>query len=716
MNFLDFYYYIKPLIPRRIQIAARRQVVQRQRIKYQDVWPIDPEAGKTPPGWPGWPEGKQFALVLTHDVETAEGLANVRPLAELEMRLGFRSSFNFVPGDYPVQRELREYLIGNGFEVGVHGYTHKKGNLFKSDQFFNEQAQRINSFIQEWGAVGFRTPSLYHDLEKIQQLEIEYDSSTFDSDPFEPQPDGAGTIFPFWVSNKNGGGFVELPYTLPQDHTLYIVMQEKDAGIWKRKLDWIASRRGMVLLVVHPDYLVLDSQLPAFYEYPVRFYENYLNYVKTQYEGKYWHLLPRDLAHYYKQSLLSQPNQFNEPNKPNKPSEPIELSAYKRSQPATRNLQPETSISQPFTQSGKSNEPNKPEKPERIWIDLDNSPHVPFFFPIINELKKRNCEVILTARDCAQTCGLADLFKMSYKRIGRHYGKSTVFKVAGTVLRALQLLQKMKSEKPDLTVSHGSRAQMLAAMLLRVPSVAIMDYEHVKGFIRPTWVMLPEVISENAVKHERAHILRYPGIKEDVYVPDFHPDLKIRNALNIGPEEILITIRPPATQAHYHNPEAEVLLSTIINYLGNLENARMVILPRNEEQAELLKNTWPEWHALKKIIIPEQVIDGLNLLWNSDLAISGGGTMNREAAALGVPVYSIFRGKTGDVDKYLVKMNRLVMLESPKDFTEKLIIVKRSIPEEMGRLNHVTLNTVVENILKALQEKKGTRIKERGSR
>jgi predicted glycosyltransferase len=216
--------------------------------------------------------------------------------------------------------------------------------------------------------------------------------------------------------------------------------------------------------------------------------------------------------------------------------------------------------------------------------------------------------------------------------------------------------------------------------------------------------MLPEVISENAVKHDRAHILKYPGIKEDVYVPDFHPDLQIRSALKIGPEEILVTIRPPATQAHYHNPEAEVLLSSIVNYLGKLENTRMVILPRDEEQAEFLKNTWPGLYASEKVIIPEQVVDGLNLLWNSDLAISGGGTMNREAAALGVPVYSIFRGKTGDVDRYLVKTNRLVMLENSEDIPDKLSIVKRPIPQEMGELNHVTLNAVVENILKALRQ------------
>ena len=313
------------MIPRRIQFAIRRQVVRRQRLKHKDVWPIDPAAGKAPPGWAGWPEGKKFALVLTHDVETAEGLANVRPLAELEMKLGFRSSFNFVPGDYIVPRELREFLTGNVFEVGVHGYTHKKGNLFKSDHFFNEQVLGINRFLKEWGAVGFRTPSMYHDLEKMQRLEIQYDSSTFDTDPFEPQPDGVKTIFPFWVSDRNGGRFVELPCTMPQDHTLFIIMKEKDISIWRRKLDWIAAQGGLALLNTHPEYTNLNTDPPAFSEYPVRFYEDFLNYVKTTYEGKYWHVLPRELAQYYKQTLLNQPNQLNEPTRLNGPNQPPTL-------------------------------------------------------------------------------------------------------------------------------------------------------------------------------------------------------------------------------------------------------------------------------------------------------------------------------------------------------------------------------------------------------
>jgi len=165
-------------------------------------WPIDHNAGKPPEGWTGWPNGNKFALVLTHDVETAEGLDKCYQLAEIEERLGFRSSFSFVPGDYPVPAALRQSLTDRGFEIGVHG-LHHNGNPFRSDSFFKKQAIEINRYLKEWGSVGFRSPSMYHDLELLHHLDIEYDASTFDTDPFEPQPDGMGAIFPFWVPNQD---------------------------------------------------------------------------------------------------------------------------------------------------------------------------------------------------------------------------------------------------------------------------------------------------------------------------------------------------------------------------------------------------------------------------------------------------------------------------------------------------------------------------------
>lgn len=339
----------------------------------------------------------------------------------------------------------------------------------------------------------------------------------------------------------------------------------------------------------------------------------------------------------------------------------------------------------------------------RIWIDLDNSPHVPFFDPIIKELRNRNYEVLLTARDCSQTCGLADLFEMKYRRIGRHYGKKRILKVAGTVFRAAQLSTVMRRTKPSIAVSHGSRAQMISALMLRISSLAIMDYEYVKGFVRPTWIMMPEVIRSSTLRFQENRILKYPGIKEDVYVPSFKPDPTILNDLGVSRDELVVTIRPPATEAHYHNPEAESLFLQAVNRIGSREDSRMVILPRNDEQKLFIENFWSSWCSSKKIIVPENVVDGLNLLWHSDFAISGGGTMNREAAALRVPVYSIFRGKIGDVDRYLVQNGRLVLLESLEDVDTKLRICKRSIDSPFSSTNDGTLASVVGGIVHALE-------------
>ncbi len=199
-------------------------------------------------------------------------------------------------------------------------------------------------------------------------------------------------------------------------------------------------------------------------------------------------------------------------------------------------------------------------KKKKVWIDLDNSPHVPFFKPIINELRKRGHEVVVTARDCFQVCGLADLMNLEYEKIGRHYGKNTILKVAGLLIRSGQLMPGALSEKPDIAVSHGSRSQVLTSSVLQIPSVVIADYEYTQTVAKPTYVVVPELIADSAIKGFTKSFFKYPGIKEDVYVPDFKPDPSILKALGINEGELVVTIRPPATEAHYHNPESEVTL------------------------------------------------------------------------------------------------------------------------------------------------------------
>jgi hypothetical protein len=297
---LHFYYSIKPFIPRRVQVAVRRQWVRSRRQRFADSWPIKSDAGKRPFEGFQWPEGKRFALVLTHDVETERGQTRCLSLLELEKDLGFRSSFNFVPERYQVSSSIREAIAGAQFEVGVHGLKHD-GKLYRSREIFSQRAVRINRYLRDWRAVGFRSPSMHHNLDWIHDLEIEYDSSTFDTDPFEPQSDGVGTVFPFWVPDPtNQSGYVELPCTLPQDFTLFALLKQRTNDIWKEKLDWIAHVGGLALFNTHPDYMCFGGQRSKYFEYPVRLYEAMLNYVKDKYERRYWHALPKELSRFWK--------------------------------------------------------------------------------------------------------------------------------------------------------------------------------------------------------------------------------------------------------------------------------------------------------------------------------------------------------------------------------------------------------------------------------
>lgn len=294
------YYLVKPAIPRSLQLRMRRAMIARKRPRVANRWPILEAAGEKPDGWPGWPQGRQFAFVLTHDVDTARGQNRCRRLMEMEMALGLRSSFNFVPERYPVDRELLRLLQRNGFEVGVHGLNHD-GRLFSSRRLFRERARRINHYLSAWQAEGFRAPAMHRELNWLHDLMIAYDSSTFDTDPFEPQPEGVGTIFPFWVPGpENRGGYVELPYTLPQDFTLFVLMAERTLEIWARKLSWIAACGGMALMNTHPDYMNFEFRPCAPEEYPAAYYRQWLEHVREKYHGRYFSVLPRELARYWK--------------------------------------------------------------------------------------------------------------------------------------------------------------------------------------------------------------------------------------------------------------------------------------------------------------------------------------------------------------------------------------------------------------------------------
>lgn len=280
----------------------RRTLARRLRRTRNKVWPIDPAAARRPDRWPGWPDGKKFAVVLTHDVEGVAGLERCRELAAEEQQLGFRSCFNFIPeGSYTPDAGLRTWLTQNGFEIGVHDLEHD-GHLFSSRSEFEHKAERINRFLHEWNATGFRAAFMLRKLDWLHRLDIAYDCSTFDTDPFEPQPESAATIFPFWVPDPHAAddatrrGYVELPYTLPQDSTLFVVLQESSNAIWCDKLEWVARHGGMVLLNVHPDYLDVRGPGSMPQHTVLEHYVDFLRFLKARFANAYWHALPHQVA------------------------------------------------------------------------------------------------------------------------------------------------------------------------------------------------------------------------------------------------------------------------------------------------------------------------------------------------------------------------------------------------------------------------------------
>src|SRR5258708_15181043 len=327
---------------------------------------------------------------------------------------------------------------------------------------------------------------------------------------------------------------------------------------------------------------------------------------------------------------------------------------------------------------------------------------------MIEGRKKCNYAVMGRARDCFQVGELADLLHLNYKLIGHHSGKSRIRKVAGLCFRALQLIPTILREKPDLAISHCSRSQLIASILCRVSSFFLGDYEFATAwiFVYPTWHMRPEVIRDETLPWYPSRNLKYPGIKEDVYVPRFVPKPGIRAQLGLREDDLVVTVRPAASEAHYHSQQSDELFEAAVEYLSNEPDLKFVALPRSEKQAMHVRNRWAELFSSGKMRIPEKVVDGLNLIWNSDFVISGGGTMNREAAALGVPVYSAFRAKLCAVDRYLADRGRLVLLETVQDVRERIRVVRRDRPAKPQNSSDVTLTSIVKQIVAVMEGKR----------
>lgn len=319
----------------------------------------------------------------------------------------------------------------------------------------------------------------------------------------------------------------------------------------------------------------------------------------------------------------------------------------------------------------------------RIWADIDNAPHVLVLNPLIRELISRGHYVDITASDHGQTIPLLDLYGLNYKAIGRHAGKNTLKKIISTLNRGAMQLLFARKKHFNLAFCHGTRSIFIPVKLLRIPLVQLTDYEHVIALpFVGRWIrrlLIPEVISNGAFNRlgiNASQIVKYPGLKEELYVYDFEPDPNLLDEIGVDKDKIIVLVRPPATMAHYHVSESEQLFWNAIRFLLKHKQVQVVLLPRTSKQLEEFQPRLRSYDIYENIIIPSRAIHGPNLIWNADLAISGGGTMNREAACMGVPVYSIYRGPLGAVDRYLSQKGKLKLIENT-NMIEDICLEKR---------------------------------------
>ncbi len=298
MHLHDVYYLLKPAIPRRIRAAGRRVVSRRRRRRFDHCWPIDEAAGRPPDSWPGWPDGKKFAFVLTHDVEGRRGLDRCRQLAQMEMNLGFRSSFNFVPeGEYTTPPSLRTFLNEAGFEVGVHD-LHHDGKLYRSRKAFERHAERINHYLNDVGrcrlSLGLHAPQSRlagAPPRAVRRVDVRHRSVRAAA---RRHADNLSVL----GSERSGHRTTSsCPTRCRRTRRCFSFWANPTIDLWKKKLDWISSRGGMALVNVHPDYLSFDRPA-ATSEYRAGLYEQFLTHVMGRYGREAWFALPHEVATY----------------------------------------------------------------------------------------------------------------------------------------------------------------------------------------------------------------------------------------------------------------------------------------------------------------------------------------------------------------------------------------------------------------------------------
>jgi predicted glycosyltransferase len=305
----------------------------------------------------------------------------------------------------------------------------------------------------------------------------------------------------------------------------------------------------------------------------------------------------------------------------------------------------------------------------KVWIDITAPAHVLVFRPLIAIIRGRGDEVAVTARDYAQTLQLLELHDLEADAvIGRHGGRSRLQKARQMTHRLGTLRRWARPHNFDVALAHGSHELTISARRLGVPSSTTFDYEfatlqHQLGCRAATRVVVPSAIPPERLRPYGVRppkLLEYPGLKEEYYLSDFEPDRSLLATYGVDPARVLVVLRPPPDVSLYHR-HSNPLFPQTLEHLGRAEDVHAFVLPRTEEQREYVRGL-----ALPSVILPEGAVDAQSLIALADLVVSAGGTMNREAAALGVPVYTTYGGRLGGVDEELIREGRLKPLTDPR--------------------------------------------------
>jgi hypothetical protein len=336
-----------------------------------------------------------------------------------------------------------------------------------------------------------------------------------------------------------------------------------------------------------------------------------------------------------------------------------------------------------------------------IWVDIANPPQVLFLRPIIAELRRRGHYLVITTRNHSETVSLADGYGLAHKVIGAHGGRTLGGKGIAVIFRALKSILYLRNRGISLAVGSSSYSQALAAKLMNVPLVTFNDYEgnpglHIICRIAEK-ILVPNIFSrENLYPYGTSEdrIEFYNGIKENVYLGEFVPAPGFLDSINISSEDILVTMRPASEVSAYHQFE-NPLFEEALHYIAGRGNTKVIVLPRNLEQRRRYEKI-----GLGNIVFPENVLDGPNLVYHSDLIVGAGGTMNREAVVLGTPVYSLFMGRLGSVDKALIDSGKIIWVRDSADIKRINVAKKNGLGNDYKWKGRNLVSEVVDKILK----------------